>query len=154
RASRSHDELMVHCRAGQESSDQPAHVGQNADPRDLEAGCLEQPLDCGAALVGRLTGRGAVAARNDDGLHSWRQSPDLPPVLDSSRILSMEPPLSTPLTMSMSVRPATAAAVSASISTPVWPVTRAAVSMRTPSSRTSNSTSTEVIGSGWQRGIS
>src|SRR5205823_4999259 len=51
------------------------------------------------------------------------------------------------------VSPATAAAVSASISTPVWPTTRALVVTRTPPSMNSKSTLTLVSGSGWQRGI-
>src|SRR5215472_4100957 len=82
-----------------------------------------------------------------------RQSPDRPPLLARSRTRSSITPRSTPLTMSTSVRPATAAAVRASISTPVCPVTRAVASIRTPSSATSRATSTELSGSGWHRGI-
>ncbi len=55
--------------------------------------------------------------------------------------------------MSTSVNPATAAAVSASISTPVWPTTRTRASTLTPPSTKSKSTLTFDRGSGWQSGM-
>src|SRR4051794_33751947 len=61
--------------------------------------------------------------------------------------------LSTALTMSTTVRPATATAVRASISTPVRSVVRTVAVMSTPSSATSRSTVTDDRASGWHRGI-
>src|SRR2546430_13652114 len=58
--------------------------------------------------------------------------------------ISRPTPFSSALTMSISVSPATAAAVSASISTPVWPVTRAVASIRTPSSPRSEEHTSEL----------
>ena len=54
------------------------------------------------------------------------------------------------------VRQATETAVSASISTPVWPVTLTVACTTKPGSACSGSmsTATLVIGSGWQSGIS
>ena len=64
-------------------------------------------------------------------------------------------PRSTAFTMSYTVRPATAAAVSASISTPVLSTvrTRAWTVIVERRESSANSTSTPVIRSGWQRGI-
>src|SRR5712692_4419886 len=56
--------------------------------------------------------------------------------------------------MSIKVRPATAAAVSASISTPVCPTTRTFASTRTAPGTNSKSSATLDSGSGWHRGIS
>src|SRR5579872_878138 len=55
--------------------------------------------------------------------------------------------------MSYSASAATETAVSASISTPVLPVTRTSASISTASSSTVSSTATREIGSGWQSGI-
>ena len=55
--------------------------------------------------------------------------------------------------MSISVRPATAAEMSASISTPVWPTTRTRALTRMPPSTKSKSTLTLESGSGWHSGM-
>src|SRR5262249_25693936 len=145
-------ELMVNRCGGQELRDQVVHVGEDPDRTDFESGLLEQPPDCGATLVMQLACRSSIADGQDHRPHlgglTRRHSPDLPLLLASSWTDSRKTPLPTPLTMSISVRPATAAAVSASISTPVLPVTRTVASTRTPASPTSNSTATEVMGSG------
>ena len=85
---------------------------------------LPEHLDeCGAALVLARPVIRAVADCDDmrrrHVVASRVQVPERPPDFTSSRTLSIETPRSMPLVMSMRVRPATAAAVSASISTPV-----------------------------------
>ena len=67
----------------------------------------------------------------------------------------MAMPRSTALHMSYSVKAAMLAAVNASISTPVRPVTRHSAVMRTWSGGSgSNSMDTRLKGSGWHSGIS
>ena len=83
------------------------------------------------------------------------QSPDLPPVLVSTRTSVMTAPLSTALTMSTTVSAATETAVSASISTPVR---SAGADGRADLDRVvgdaSGRPSTPEIDSGWHSGIS
>src|SRR5258707_265205 len=70
------------------------------------------------------------------------------------RIASMATPRSTALTMSYTVRQATDTAVSASISTPVCPVTLTVARTASPSRSAVMSISTLLMASGWQSGIS
>src|SRR5438270_2937916 len=99
---------------------------------DLDPRLLQEPRHGRSAKVLSLPRRAAVADGDHPG--GWRfQTPLLPPLFSSSRTDSNQTPGSRPLTMSISVRPETAAAVSASISTPVRPVTRAVAMTRTPS---------------------
>ena len=81
-------------------------------------------------------------------------SPLLPPDLDSSRISVITAERSTAFTISYIVRAATLAAVSASISTPVLPVTETVEVISTAEFAILSSTLTLVIGRGWQSGIS
>src|SRR5487761_1496826 len=80
--------------------------------------------------------------------------PERPPDFSSNLTDSIDTPRSMPFVMSMRVRPATAAAVSASISTPVWPTTRARASTRTAPGTNSKSSVTLDSARGWQSGMS
>src|SRR5215467_5019510 len=88
------------------------------------------------AQILALAARGLVADRDNGHLHgALMNSPDLPPTLRSSSTWPMLMPRSTALHMSYTVSAATAAAVKASISTPVRPVTRTVARISsTPSS--------------------
>src|SRR5262245_25081202 len=99
--------------------------------------------NCGIAHRGLLI-------RRDYFLTQW---PLLPPLFSSSLIGPNDIPLSTALHMSYSVRDATAAAVMASISTPVSAFVVAVDSIRAPLSIISIETSRCVSASGWQSGI-
>ncbi len=89
----------------------PCNVARLSDVRTssdvapdlLAQRCEESHLDCHQSDPGRF------------------QSPLLPPLLCISRMLSIVMPRSADLHMSYTVSAATDAAVSASISTPVWP---------------------------------
>ena len=74
----------------------------------------------------------------------------------TSRTASIRIPRSTALHMSYTVNPVTLTAVSASISTPVWPLTRTVASISTPAPSSDGTRSTEMplTGSGWHSGIS
>src|SRR5690606_18675540 len=74
--------------------------------------------------------------------HERTQSPDLPPVLVSTRTSVITAPLSTALTMSTTVSAATETAVRASISTPVRSVVLTVALISTASSATARSTTT------------
>ena len=71
------------------------------------------------SATGTGVGRGAGRAAAGAGSSSRRQSPVLPPVFSTTRTSVSTAAGSTAFTMSCSARPATATAVSASISTPV-----------------------------------
>src|SRR4029450_4025372 len=80
------------------------------------------------------------------------QSPDLPPVFDSSRTSVMTAAGSTAFTMSTTVSPATATQVRASISTPVRSAVRTVAVISTASRATAKSTVTPSREMGWTRG--
>src|SRR3989475_3222159 len=141
--------------------DPPSLIGYDFRCADLEPTATQHVDERGAALVFSLAVEHAVADGDAVGsvhfvfLAGGRcQVTARPPGLSSSRTDSMNTPRSMPLVMSMRVRPATAAAGRASISTPVWPTTRARASTRTPPAANSKSTSTLASRSGWHSGIS
>ena len=83
------------------------------------------------------------------------QLPDLPPVFETTSIAPMTIVRSMAFSMSNNVSPATATAVSASISTPVPAFVRTSDSILNPGSESSISIRAWmcVSGSGWQNGI-
>src|ERR1700694_284320 len=151
RAARCDDEVAA--RLPEERSDLVKVIRDDLAATHLGAGGLQQRGHGRPAAILGLAGGAAVTDRYHPGGRRF-QTPLLPPLFSSRRTASSQTPGSRPLTMSMTVRPATAAAVRASISTPVRPVTRAVARIRPPSSTSSKSTATLVIGSGWQSGMS
>src|SRR5919204_1750212 len=147
-----HDQVIAVAGSAQEGVDDALPVvGKHLVGGDVEALALEDAGHRRSAGVLHLAGEATVGDRDDHRpayVPVRRQSPLFPPVFESRRTFSRYTPFSTPLTMSIKARPATAAAVSASISTPVWPLTRAVATIRTRSSSSSKSTSTLEIGSG------
>ena len=71
----------------------------------------------------------------------------------TTRSPSIRMPRSTAFSMSYTVKAATLAAVSASISTPVRPVVRTVALISTPASTRSRSSVTAETGNGWHSGI-
>ena len=108
-----------------------------------------------ATITRAVRGRTGVAgAPAGSGVAESRvQRPCLPPLFSSSRTSVRVAPGSTALIMSCSVSPATATAVSASISTPVRPVVVVVAVMAILSSPSSKATLTALSDSGWQSGI-
>src|SRR5207253_2577669 len=123
------------------------------DHRDRHAQRLARLTNRGPARVRAVTSRRLVA-HGDDGQanlsHGRMHSPLLPPALCSNLTLPMLIARSTALHMSYTVSAATAAAVRASISTPVRLLTRtvARISRRARSISRSKVMSTPLIGSG------
>src|SRR5829696_2092613 len=144
----------------QGGGDRLAVVGDHGPGDELGPGGLEQLAERAAAGVVPGPGGHPVAhGQHPDPdpvqvTHVARYSPERPPRLASRRRSSTRTSRWTPLTMSYRVRAAVAAAVRASISTPVRPVVRTVAVICTAPSSGTRSTSTPVIGSGWQSGIS
>src|SRR3954469_25661550 len=109
-------------------------------------------VDAGGGPVGGDHHLGPQARRRSAAAAHRDQSPDLPPVFDSTRTSVMTAALSTALTMSTTVSAATETAVSASISTPVRSVVRTVAVISTASSATTRSTLTPETASGWHSG--
>src|SRR5262249_49752926 len=106
-------------------------------PRGQPVGLPEPPGEAQALPAQRML-RPAVEAPPLVGVHeralhafSRPHAPDLPPLFSRRQSPLSTIPRSTALTMSYTVRPATAAAVSASISTPVLSTVRTRASMVT-----------------------
>src|SRR5207302_6220700 len=103
----------------------------------------------------RLRGRADELDRFVEADHVRCQSPDLPPVFDTTSIPPIVIVLSIALSISNKVRHATETAVNASISTPVTARVPTSDVSRKPGSCSSISirTSTLVSGSGWHKGM-
>src|SRR6266478_1360412 len=135
-------------------------IGNDLRVVDLEATLAQQAQECLAAGILALAMERTIADRDHMRLaHRGPPAagrfhvPERPPDFSSRRTDSMDTPRSMPLVMSIRVSPATAAAVRASISTPVCPTTRARARTRTPPLTNSKSMSTLANGRGWQSGI-
>ena len=113
--------------------------------RELEAEVAVVRVGEGGRGMGGAD-RSAVHDRQASGFA--RQSPDLPPVLLTSRTSPITIALSTALAMSYTVSAAMVAANSASISTPVWAVVSTDASIVTAVSPTESSTAIAERGSG------
>src|SRR5258705_883601 len=109
-------------------------------------------------MLGPVVEAPPVFRMHEGRLHHFfrRHTPDLPPDFSRRERPVSTMPRSTALTMSYTVRPATAAAVSASISTPVLSTVRTRAWMVTVERLSSRAklTSQPVIRRGWQGGMS
>src|SRR6266498_1975557 len=152
--------------AGMETRDRVDGGGPGCQHLDLgprgEAVSLHEPPGQAESLHAQRMLRPVVEAPpilgvHERGLHRFfrRHRPDLPPDFSRRERPVSTMPRSTALTMSYTVRPATAAAVNASISTPVLSTVRTRARMVTAQRLASRAkvTSQPVIRSGWQSGI-